>query len=267
MTQKKAKGADMSVVAANDETSLILDYLRKQNRPYSVRPLDDERLAGNDSNVLASQAIDVSTNLHNKVSKTHAAKVLRELHRKKEIDARISGKHIVYHALQDASDDLRTETMATMDEKIKQLEEQLTTLKTKEKKARADLATLSTKPLLCELRYDVGRLEQETQEVSSRLEKIQKRDSIQMCPEERAKLGKEWKRWNKIASVRKTICRDLWSRCLEVVPDNVSREELWVSTPSLEYYGDDLQQSRLTLSIRNLWALKDPFFVEMLRCI
>ncbi|GFF53102.1 hypothetical protein IFM51744_08020 [Aspergillus udagawae] len=209
MPQKKAKAADMSVVAANDETSFILNYL-------------------------PSQAIDVSTNLHNRVSKTHAAKVLRELHRKKEIEARISGKHTVYHALQDASDDLSMETMATMDEKIKQLEEQLTTLKTNEKKARADLATLSTKPLLSELRHDVGRLEQETQAVSSRLKKIQKRDSIQVSPEERAKVGKEWRRWNKVTGIRKTICRDLWSRCLEVVPDNVSREELWVSTPTLD---------------------------------
>jgi 26S proteasome regulatory subunit (ATPase 3-interacting protein) len=121
-----------------------------------------------------------------------------------------------------------------MDEKIKHLEEQLRTLKTKEKKARTELATLSTKPLLCELRHDVGQLEQETQAVTSRLKKIQKRDSIQVSPEERAKLGQEWRRWNKIASVRKRICRDLWSRCLEVVPDNVSREELWVSTPTLE---------------------------------
>ncbi|GAQ04866.1 hypothetical protein ALT_2187 [Aspergillus lentulus] len=202
MTQKKAKAADMSVGAANDETSLILDYL-------------------------PSQAIDVSTNLHNKVSKTHAAKVLRELHRKKEIEAQVSGKHTVYHAVQEATDELTMEAIATMDEKIKQLEEQATTFKTKEKKARTELATLSTKPLLCELRRDVGQLEQGTQAVTSRLKKIQESDSIQVSPEERAKLGQEWRRWNKIASVRKRICRDLWSNCLEVVPDSVSREELW----------------------------------------
>ncbi|KAH1375357.1 hypothetical protein KXW31_000951 [Aspergillus fumigatus] len=209
MTQKKAKAADMLDGGAKDEASLILDYLRKQNRPYS--------------------AIDVSTNLHNKVTKTHAAKVLRELHRKKEIEARVSGKHTVYHAVQEASDEFTIETMAMMNERNEQLEKQLTTLKTKEKKARTELATLSTKPLLCELRHDVGQLEQETQAISSRLKKIQKRDSIQMSPEKRAELGKEWRRWNRIASVRKRICRDLWSRCLEVSPDNVCREELWDS--------------------------------------
>lgn len=55
-----------------------------------------------------------------------------------------------------------------------------------------------------------------------------------MSPEKRAELGKEWRRWNRIASVRKRICRDLWSRCLEVSPDNVCREELWVSTTTLD---------------------------------
>ncbi|KAF7161676.1 hypothetical protein CNMCM6106_008829 [Aspergillus hiratsukae] len=207
MTQKKTKAADMSAVAANDETSLILDYLRKQNRPYS--------------------AIDVSANLHNKVSKTQTAKVLRELHRKKEIEARISGKQTVYHALQEASDEVTMEAAAAMDEKIKQLQAQLTTLKTDEKKARTELAMLSAKPLLCELRDDVSQLVQETQAISSRLKMIQKSDPIQVSPEEKAELGKEWRHWNKIASVRKRICRDLWSKCLEVVPDNMNRDELW----------------------------------------
>lgn len=118
-----------------------------------------------------------------------------------------------------------------MDEKIEQLQAQLTTLKTKEKKARTELAMLSAKPLLCELRHDVSQLEQETQVISSRLKEIQESDSTQVSPEEKAELGKEWRRWNKTASVRKRICRDLWSKCLDVVPDNVSQEELWVSTP------------------------------------
>ncbi|RHZ51117.1 hypothetical protein CDV55_101677 [Aspergillus turcosus] len=216
MTQKKAKAADMSAVASNDETSLILDYLRKQNRPYS--------------------AIDVSANLHNKVSKTQTAKVLRELHRKKEIEARISGKQTVYHALQDASDEVTMEAARAMDEKIKQLQAQLTTLKTKEKKARTELAMLSAKPLLCELRHDVSQLEQETQVISSRLKEIQESDSTQVSPEEKAELGKEWRRWNKTAIVRKRICRDLWGKCLDVVPDNVSQEELW----SLSFWSSHL---------------------------
>ncbi|QRD01743.1 hypothetical protein JI435_145140 [Parastagonospora nodorum SN15] len=70
--------------SANEAADMVLHYLRKQNRPYS--------------------AIDVSANLHNKVTKAAAAKVLKDLHEQKQIEGRPAGKQIVYHAIQDPSD-------------------------------------------------------------------------------------------------------------------------------------------------------------------
>jgi 26S proteasome regulatory subunit (ATPase 3-interacting protein) len=61
-------------------SALILSYLRKQNRPYS--------------------AIDISANLKNRVTKTAAAKLLKDLHERGEIEGRLAGKGVVYHALQ-----------------------------------------------------------------------------------------------------------------------------------------------------------------------
>jgi hypothetical protein len=77
--------------ATNDDTtttkltpaqssSLILNYLQQQNRPYS--------------------AIDISANLKNRVTKTAAAKLLKDLHERGEIEGRVAGKGVVYHALQ-----------------------------------------------------------------------------------------------------------------------------------------------------------------------
>lgn len=60
--------------------ALILDYLRKQNRPYS--------------------ATDISTNLKNRVTKAAATKLLKDMHERKEIEGRSAGKQIVYHAIQ-----------------------------------------------------------------------------------------------------------------------------------------------------------------------
>lgn len=60
--------------------TLILDYLRKQNRPYS--------------------ATDISTNLKNRVTKAAAAKLLKDMHERKELEGRAAGKQIVYHAIQ-----------------------------------------------------------------------------------------------------------------------------------------------------------------------
>ncbi|EAW09156.1 putative TBP interacting domain protein [Aspergillus clavatus NRRL 1] len=148
MTQKKAKQADVSDDAVNDETTLILDYLRKQT---------------------------------------------------------------VYHALQEASDEASKEAAAAIDEKIQQLQNQLVSLKTSEKEARIELAALSAKPLLSDLRHSVDQLVQETQIILGRLEKIERKDSVDVSPEEKAELAKEWKRWNQIATVRKGIFRDLWN--------------------------------------------------------
>ena len=76
-SKKEEKEAKLS---PEQSSALILDYLRKQNRPYS--------------------ATDISANLKNRVTKTAAAKILKDLHERKEIDGRAAGKQIVYHAVQ-----------------------------------------------------------------------------------------------------------------------------------------------------------------------
>ena len=51
---------------------MILDYLQKQNRPYS--------------------ATDISANLHNAVTKANAAKLLKELSDNGDLVVCVSGK-------------------------------------------------------------------------------------------------------------------------------------------------------------------------------
>lgn len=80
-TKKDAeKGEKEAKPTPEQSAALVLDYLRKQNRPYS--------------------AIDVSTNLKNRVTKAAAAKLLKDMHERKEIEGRAAGKQIVYHAIQ-----------------------------------------------------------------------------------------------------------------------------------------------------------------------
>lgn len=64
----------------DQSAALILEYLRKQNRPYS--------------------ATDISTNLKNRVTKSAAAKLLKDMHERNDIEAKAAGKQIVYHAIQ-----------------------------------------------------------------------------------------------------------------------------------------------------------------------
>src|SRR5450432_1670586 len=70
----KASSSDL------DHTELIISYLKSQNRPYS--------------------ATDISSNLHNKVTKTRTDKLLKEIFERNEIGGKVSGKQWVYWCLQ-----------------------------------------------------------------------------------------------------------------------------------------------------------------------
>lgn len=66
--------------SADEAPTLILNYLIQQNRPYS--------------------ATDVSSNLHNKVTKTKTDKILKELAEEGKIVGKNAGKAWIFHALQ-----------------------------------------------------------------------------------------------------------------------------------------------------------------------
>lgn len=76
-TKKDEKEAKLT---PEQSATVVLDYLRKQNRPYS--------------------ATDISTNLKNRVTKAAAAKLLKDMHERNEIEGRAAGKQLVYHAIQ-----------------------------------------------------------------------------------------------------------------------------------------------------------------------
>lgn len=203
------KGRVEKASATDDGVAMILEYLRKQNRPYS--------------------AVEISANLHNKVTKVTAAKVLRELHQNEKIEGRVSGKQTVYHALQAPDDDATPEAIAALDNDIKILQDQLTGLKASEKKARAELATLNAKPLLSEIQKDIGQLELEKEEITTNLARLRRSNPTQVSLEERTKIEREWKIWQRHVNVRRRICRELWGRCSDVLPEDMTREELWES--------------------------------------
>ncbi|EPS26577.1 hypothetical protein PDE_01514 [Penicillium oxalicum 114-2] len=196
--------------AEPDDVSLILDYLRQQNRPYS--------------------AIEVSANLHNKVTKAQATKVLKELHQKGEIEGRTAGKQTVYHALQESSDDASPELLAALGQEIATLQDELSTIKAAERKARTTLAALETRPRLSTLREEIVQLAAERDELRARVELKRSGevdDQPQISPEARAQLERDWTQWQRHVIVRRRICREMWEYCSEVLPEDTTAAELW----------------------------------------
>jgi len=139
------------------------------------------------------------------------------------------GKQVVYHAVQGSSDEATPEILAALSQEIEQLQGQLSSAKEDEKKARASLAALEAKPRLSALRQDIQRLEEEKEEIQARLGTLRDSDTVQLSLEERSKLEEEWRQWQRHAAIRRRICLDLWARCTELLPENTSSSELWVS--------------------------------------
>lgn len=148
------------------------------------------------------------------------------------IAAPLLGKQVVYHALQDPSQDATHEAIAAISDHIDKLQNHLSSLKADEKIALAALAGFEAKPQISGLRQDIQRLEQERDAMQARLAE-QHGDMVNLPAEERDKLEHDWERWQRYATVRRRICLEIWSKCTEVLPDGTTPQELWVSCPSL----------------------------------
>ncbi|OAX81395.1 hypothetical protein ACJ72_04267 [Emergomyces africanus] len=154
------------------------------------------------------------------------------MHEQKEIEGRVAGKQIVYHALQDGPSDSTPEQLATLDSEITTLRAQIASTKQSEKSLRAELAVLSARVPTDELRGMVCKLAKEKEEMLDRLAPL--RDgrvaTRVVSAEEQEKVDGEWKAWKARVVGRKRICREMWERCSEVLPEGVKRkEELWES--------------------------------------
>ncbi|KAM3073913.1 hypothetical protein ACMFMG_008530 [Clarireedia jacksonii] len=100
----------VKAVTGDEATEVILQYLRRENRPFS--------------------AGDVSGNLHGKVTKTLTDKLLKELFNAQLIHGKGTngdgkGSQWVYWALQDGRATLSGEELQRMEEEIKGLEERM----------------------------------------------------------------------------------------------------------------------------------------------
>ncbi|OAL65514.1 hypothetical protein A7C99_2611 [Trichophyton rubrum] len=198
-TEKGEKSA-----SSEDGSAMILKYLKQQNRPYS--------------------AIDISANLHNKVTKAYTVKALKALHEQKLLECRVS--------VQEASSEATLDELAAMDDRITSLKEQLESVKVQEKSLKAELAVLNSRVSSTELLSQIGQLESRKDTLSDQLAHLCKETATDriVTEEESNRVQINWATWKKHASLRKLACRELWLKCTEVLPDSVkSREELWES--------------------------------------
>ncbi|KAL5121036.1 hypothetical protein ACEQ8H_000885 [Pleosporales sp. CAS-2024a] len=186
--------------SANEAADMVLHYLRKQNRPYS--------------------AIDVSANLHNKVTKAAAAKVLKDLHEQRQIEGRPAGKQI------DPSDGCTPEYLASLDSRTTDLRTQTAQLTAIAKTLRANLASLNSSLSTADLIANVQALEAEKAEITKRLESLKEGKAKKVTKEQREEVEQEWKRVCAVAKRREKVSKDMWGYIEDQVQEKEMREEL-----------------------------------------
>ncbi|KAL1582252.1 hypothetical protein WHR41_09093 [Cladosporium halotolerans] len=178
---------------------LLLAYLRKQNRPYSTT--------------------DISANLKNRVTKAAAAKLLKDLHERGELEARASGKQIVYHAVQDEADESSLEALQAMDAETARLKDATAALKVAEKELRAQLRECAEVTPVSELKGAVAALESEKEALGEPLAKLRAGNVKPVSAEERARVNAELAKWQKAAGARRSIRAEMWRTIEEFIAD------------------------------------------------
>ncbi|PSN62839.1 Tat binding protein 1-interacting [Corynespora cassiicola Philippines] len=199
-------------VSANEAADTILNYLPKiltttpSSRPYS--------------------ATDISANLHNKVTKATATKILKDLHDRNEISGRASGKQLIYHALQPPSDATTPELLTTLTSKTATLTTSTAALAATAKTLRTALLELTSTLSTAELVASLRDLEAEKRDIEARLAVLRQGDARVVRPEERAEVEGEWRKWSAAAKRRGEISRRMWRDIEGVLGEEEERGEV-----------------------------------------
>ncbi|PUU74905.1 Tat binding protein 1-interacting protein-domain-containing protein [Tuber borchii] len=212
-------------VTGDQASSLVLEYLRQQNRPYS--------------------AIEISANLHNAVTKPTATKILKELDERGEIEGRASGKQVVYHIIQvrplvpnlEITDDLiiiglkdpkdlaSPEELKVMDMETEAVKQEIGGLKAELRALHSTLNTLKAAPTTASLRETVALLEAEIQNFQVQLEPLRSSAVKPVPVEEKAAISNEHTRLQKILKGRKNQFKEFWDTicdgCIDVNPSDL----------------------------------------------
>ncbi|KAK8256761.1 Tat binding protein 1-interacting, partial [Phyllosticta capitalensis] len=178
----------------------------EQNRPYSAN--------------------DVSANLHNKVTKAAATKLLKELSDKELLICRAAGKQLVYHVPQTADDAATPEHLAALDTQVNTLKTNTASALAEAKTLRSTISTLGATVPLSDLRASVQILEQEVQETEERLAGLRGGEVVPVSAEEREALDAQLRKFKRAEKARKKIVKEMWATIVDGVGDKEALAEL-----------------------------------------
>ena len=136
---------------------------------------------------------------------------------------------MVYHCLQDASDDAPPEYLTQLEATITGLREDVAAVKSTEKALRAEHGTILAVTSTADLRSTVEALTVQKEGLLERLSKLKTVEVQPVSEAERRAVLQNLVVWQCHASQRKSIMKDLWQKLLDIQPpEELLDEELWV---------------------------------------
>ncbi|CAB4379066.1 unnamed protein product [Rhizophagus irregularis] len=218
-----AKIKKVPAAKGDDAEQMIVDYLRKTNRPYS--------------------ATDVSNNLHGAITKTVAQKVLNALAIKSEVRQKVYGKQSVYVINQEQFESPSQEELNDMDSKIEELKKEVDKYKEKNRQLTSELATLNNSLTneQCEERLKV--LTEQNRKYEERLKELQS-GTKQFSVDDAKRIDEKFEKNRKFWRQRKRMFDEIVSTILDAIDMKkkvFEDEELFIERDPIDINEDPLK--------------------------
>lgn len=205
MPGKRNAAADKGKASTDQAELVVLEYLRKTNRPYS--------------------AIDISSNLNNLVSKAAAQKLLVKLAEDKVIETKTWGKLSVYYAKQKQTATVSAEDLAELDAGIEKLKSDIESLKKETRDLTTGLKQIQDTPQTSDLPGLLSQCEEETHSLQQKLDCITSGAAPLVSEEELQEAENSHKQMVKQWHSRKKLFQAMWSEVVEQVEKPKELEE------------------------------------------
>ncbi|KAJ9647086.1 hypothetical protein H2199_002072 [Coniosporium tulheliwenetii] len=212
-------------VSADEAADTVLSYLRKQKYPAVLR-------YGHFSKPTQQAA---------------AAKILKEMHERKEIEGRAAGSRsytmssrytqqqhlprangkdvlLTCPYPQNSEDAATPEDLQAMDEEIQRLRDETSQAKAMEKTLRSTLSNTNATLSTADLRASVAALEAERAEVIARLGPLRTGSVRSISAEEKAGVDAELRKWEKVEKARAKIAKEMWGMIHEGLSETKAGE-------------------------------------------
>lgn len=138
------------------------------------------------------------------------------------------GKQAIYHAIQEEQTDIPPELLIQLDEEIQGLLEDLAKTKASSKHIKLELTTMGKAASIEEMRESIEDAEKLKTALEEDIRSLRQQSLVTASEEEQKTISMAHRTWKKVAADRRRICKDLWDKCSEVLPDHLNEKEFWV---------------------------------------